>query len=282
MKVMLLVSLLGFADQDEDAGLYCGHTVGVEELFDLVDYFASEEVNFEDGEEISWPVEPVIEVLPAGEITGETLAKIVQEWKVESPTLLKIFERISDGQTRTISGQAVRDAIGLVGLTLPNFIPAKALVEVVIANGQVQVFLDGDQRIDIEEVETWVFESENQESPYAVDDGTVPYRHESMSYTLHVNETLVFDLDETGLHGIRKGDLLGVKFIFSKDINLSSIHGEPDVQRLDGAVVLETDTNGNPLVVDGFYVPKTSEEWIEVTAGNDVSRIPLARMGQPY
>jgi hypothetical protein len=282
MKVMLLVSLLGFAEHDEEAGLNCGINVGIEELSDLVDFFASEEVNYEDGEEISWPVQPVFEVLPSGEITGETLAKVVRDWKVESPTLLKILERISDGETRRLSGQAVRDAIELVGLTLPNFIPAEALVEVVIANGQVQVFLDGDQQIDIEEEETWVFEPENQENPFAIDEGPVPYRHESMSYTLHVNETMVFDLDETGLHGIRDGDLSASKFIFSKDVSLRSIHGEPDLQRIDGAVVLQTDADGAPLVVDGYYVPTSSEEWIEVTAGSDVSRLPVPRMGQSY
>jgi len=282
MNAILFVSLLGFADQDQESGLHCELNAGVEDLVELADYFSFEGLNYEDGQEINGLVEPEYQVLPSGEISGEVLADIVQEWKEESPTLLKIFERISDGQVRTISGDAVREAIDLVGLTLPNFIPAEALIGVTIGNDEVRVLLDGDQEIDIAKEETWVLDPESQERAYAVDDGVLPFLHESMSYTLRVNEELVFDLNDGGLRGIREGDLVGVKFIFSKDINLSSIHGEPDVQRLEGAVVLETDAEGHPLVVDGFYVPKRSEEWIEVTAGSDVSRIPVPRMGQPY
>jgi len=306
MNILILIGFLSFSGQAAAAQNECSsHSqVPFERLPDLVDFLGNEmsdwsgeveasmrplpeRFDFLGNEVIDWMEEiegpPQIdpENLPSGAISGEQLIQIVEAWKEESPSLLDVFQRVSDGQKRTISGDAVREAVQLAGLTLPNFVPAAALQEIVIENGQVRVQLDGDQEIGVPSVDTWVLDAQDGADPYAVGAQNQPYQHTSTSYTLKINEDLVFDLDENGLHGIRKGDLKGAKFIFSKDIAIKSVHGEPDVQRLKDAVVLKTDANGEPLIEDGHYVPKTSDEWIEVTAGSDVSRVPVPRMGNP-
>jgi hypothetical protein len=277
MKAMIVMGLLGFSNPVFSAQNDCDLPVAVEALPGLVDFLGNEAIDWAD----EGPISIDTENLPPGAIDGEALVQIVEGWREESPSLLDVFQRISDGQKRTISGDAVRDAIRLAGLVLPNFIPADALVDVVIENGQIRVRLDSDQAIDVPLVRTWVLDPEDPSDPYAVGRRNRPYRHASDSYVLKISKDLLFDLDENGLHGIRDGDLKGAKFIFSKNIAIKSVHGEPGVQRLDGAVVLETDAKGEPLIENGYYVPKSADEWIEVTAGSNVSRVPVPRMGMP-
>ena len=306
MKAIIVIGLLGFSSQALAEPNACRLETPVGALPELVDFLGNEMTDWSEEYEASmqplpervdflwdeaidwWEDDPTsIDTvnLPEGDISGEQLIQILEGWKEESPSLLEMFQRVSDGQKRTISGEAVRDAVQLAGLTLPNFIPADALEEIVIENGQAWVRLDSDQEIDVPSIDTWVLDFEDagdpDSNPYLVDSLNSPYQHASSSYTLKINEELLFDLDENGLHGIRKGDLKGAKFIFSKDIAIRSVHGEPGVQHMGDAVVLVTDANGEPLIENGYYVPKSADEWIEVTAGSDVSHVPVHRMARP-
>ena len=73
---------------------------------------------------------------------------------------------------------------------------------------------------------------------------------------------------------------MGSKFIFSRNIQLQSVHDEVDLQRLEGDLVLMTDANGEPIVEDGRYVGVEAEEWLEVEVAGDVTRLPIPRFGK--
>ncbi len=202
MKAMIVIGLCVFSGQAAAAQNECRLDAPVGMFPGLVDFLGNELIDW--AEENEDPASVETENLPSGAMSAEQLVQIVLEWKEESPSLLEVFQRVSDGQKHTISGDAVRDATQLAGLILPNFVPADALQEIVIENGQVWVRLDGDQEIDVPSVDTWVLEpQEDGSDPYAVVAQNQPYQHASTSYTLKINEDLLFDFDENGLHGIR-------------------------------------------------------------------------------
>jgi|GEM_PF-4686032 len=236
-----------------------------------------------ESEEAEAPVEEeeVVEeyALPSGEISAEDLLEVLEHWKEESPSLLEIFQALSDGETRTISGDAVRSAVDQAGVTLPHFIPAESLVGVEIGDGQIRVRFDESLRLKVPAKKTWVLEPGEDSDPFAVSAGATATQHKASSYNLKINEELVFDVDENGLHGIRKGDLVASKFVFSVGVSLKSIHGVDDFERIGDAYVLEIDESGEPIVVDGRYVPKKAEDWVEVTA-KDVERLGVPRLGE--
>jgi hypothetical protein len=287
MNAVLLMALIGFAGSDVDSD--CITEGAVDALSELVEVLEAEleeesgedEQALADAEVEEIPaVEEVPVTLPTGDIDAETLLRIFGQWKEESPSLLQILSRLVDGESRSISGDAIREAAELAGLSLPQFVPAGALVGIQIEDGELRVILDGDQRIPVDAKETYVLDVRDESDPFSVSGTSVLVNHETSSYTLHINEELVFSIGPEGIIGIRDGDLWGSKFIFSQDISLRSVHGEPGYEKLEGYVVLQTDESGEPLIVDGNYVPKEADEWLEVTAGGDTTLLGVPRLGQ--
>ena len=237
-----------------------------------------EPLDFHDtAEEVEVEVD-VGKELPSGSIDAQTLLDIFESWKDESPTFLEIIQRLLDGEDRVISGEAVRQAIELVGLSLPEFIPADLLHSVEIGDGQLVVRLNEDLELAQPSLKTWVVDTEGLEDPLSVDNGGLLRQDKSPSYTLQINEELVFNLDEQGLVSIREGDLVASKFVFTRNIQLASVHDAPDVQRLNDSIVVQVDDNGDPIVVDGHYVPVEADEWLEISVAGDVTRLPIARL----
>ena len=233
----------------------------------------------DSGEAIEVEVEvDVGKELPSGSIEAQTLLDIFESWKNESPTFLEIVQRLLDGEERVISGDAVRQAIELAGLSLPEFIPSELLESVEIRDGQLVVHLKEDLELAQPSIKTWVVDPEGLDDPLSVDNGGLLRQEKSPSYTLKINEELVFNLDEEGLASIREGDLVASKFVFTRSIQLGSVHDAPGIQRIKDSIVVQVDDNGDPIVVDGHYLPVEADEWLEIEVAGDVTRLPIARL----
>ena len=270
--VVFWMALAGAAAADAES--YCSPEVGLEELPDIL------EAMIRGVEELPSEPETRWEGLPHGELQGSDLIAIMERWKQEAPRFQEILGHFADGHVRTISAEALKDAVELAGFLLPDFVPIEEVEAIVIGDGLLTVQFKDDLRIKQEAQEVWLLKDSGNADPFLHDEDNPPYLHETSSYTLNIAKELQFEFSGKGLKGVRDGDLVGSKFIFSRNIQLQSVHDEVDLQRLEGDLVLMTDANGEPIVEDGRYVGVEAEEWLEVEVAGDVTRLPIPRFGK--
>ena len=273
--VMLMALWLSLADATaDDAEAYCSPDVGVEELSAILDAMYAGIDDLPSEPESRW------EVLPYGELQGEDLIAILERWKEEAPSFREILESLADGHSRRISAEALADAVELAGFLLPDFVPIEEVEEIVIENGFLTVRFRDDLKIKQDAQEVWLLKDSGEADPFQLNPSNPPHLHKTSSYTLKIASELQFQFSSAGLEGVRDGDLVGSKFVFSRSIQLQSIHDAPDLQRLEGDLVLAVDENGAPLVDNGRYVGVESEEWLEIEVAGDVTRLPIPRFGE--
>jgi hypothetical protein len=273
--VTLTVFWLALAGISADnAESYCSTEVAIEELPDILDAM------YEGLDEVLSEPESRWEVLPHGDLSGEDLIAILERWQQEAPSFQEILGSLADGHSRRISAESLEDAVALAGFLLPDFVPIEEVEEIVIEDGLLTVRFKDDLKIKQDAQEVWLLQNADDDDPFLLDEGNPPVLHETSSYTLNIASELQFEFSAEGLKGVRDGDLVGSKFIFSRSIQLSSVHGDPGLQRLDGGLVLAVDASGEPVVENGRYVGVESEEWLAVDVAGDVTRLPIPRFGE--
>ena len=276
MNSAIFLALMGLQVSDSLVGSNCVPEVVVEELPAIVDIMG--DAVDEDSMLVNEP-QARWEVLPHGELSGDDLIAILERWEEESPSFQEMLTSLNDGHYRRISREALQEAVDLAGFLLPDFVPLDQLEEIVIEGGTLTVRFEKDLKIDQDAQEILVLDEIDSEDPFLVDWDNPPRLHETTSYTLKINRELQFEFSNEGLHSVREGDLVGSKFIFSRAIDLRSTHGVPDVQRLEGALVLAVDADGEPLVDEGRYVGVEASEWLEVIVGGETTRLPIPQFG---
>lgn len=209
--------------------------------------------------------------LPAGELTTADIERAFQEVQKSGRGIMGFFGLLADGQARTLSGDSIRAMFEKYGVEL-EFLPLDALNRVEAANGEVTFHFDfgrqGYRDIQLPGSTTKVLDSRLSSDPTKVDRKNRVRDQKVDGKKLRLKSQLQFSVNANGLSGVREGDL-AVHHWLAGWVNLSVAS-----ERSPGKVatgdkdrpLLQTDSRGNPVVVDGHYQLQRYDDWVVITA----------------
>jgi hypothetical protein len=183
------------------------------------------------------------------------------------PSVLAALERL--GLEASVRERLLKLLRGREALL--DFLPLAELKSVELDGDELVLRFDfgkkGERRIEIPE-----------RAYFALERGRAR-RFESDSRTLIVDKSVRMRLGPVGIESIHDGDVKVVKGFLkiSLDLHTECIPGKP-VRDEDGRILVQTDEQGVPLVVDGQYVPVTADEWLIVEAHGRRIELPLSRL----
>jgi hypothetical protein len=210
-------------------------------------------------------------VLPSGELSAEDLERAFQEVIESGKGIMGFFGLLADDQERSISGEIIRAMFEKYGVEL-DFLPLDALKKVEAADGKVTFDFDfgkkGEREIKLPDTVRKVLDSRLRSDPYKVDRKNRVREEKSKGRKMKIKSQLEFSVDDSGLTGVREGDLTVSVFLLGW-VNLtvqSERHEGKTATGEKNRPVLQTDSNGDPLVVDGHYQPQRYDDWVVITA----------------
>lgn len=199
--------------------------------------------------------------LPPGTQTLADLEGAFEALSADGATISDFFALLADGQRRSLPGDVVREALDKYGVSLP-FLPSDDLVRIDSDGRALTVVLDFGRRrsrkLTLPTTTSHVVTSTASGDPY----NTATTRLGTVTgggHTLVVEETLTLGISDQGLTSISG---VAVKKLFSFNLDGHSEHSVGKVATEEGQVVVQTDAAGQPLVVDGHYVPDVYDDWI--------------------
>ena len=210
-------------------------------------------------------------VLPSGELSSADLERAFEEVIKSGKGIMGFFGLLADGQSRTLSGDIVRAMFAKYGVEL-DFLPLDALNRVEAANGKVTFHFDfgrdGHRDVTLPDSSQKVLDSRLRSDPYKVDRKNRVRDEKSDGKKLRIKSQLQFSVGANGLTGLREGDL-AVHHWLAGWVNMN-VHSEQHPNKVatgeKNRPVLQTDSRGNPVVVDGHYQPQRYDDWVVITA----------------
>jgi len=203
----------------------------------------------------------VPEGLPSGTLSLADLESAFDKLAQDGATISDFFALLADGKSRTLPGDVVRQALQKYGVSLP-FLPVDDLVNITSNGSALTVNLDfgrsSAKKLKLPKTTSTVVTSTSRNDPY----NTGSTRLQSVSgggHTLVVQDTLTLGISDKGLTSISG---VAVKKLFNFSVNGHSEHSPGKTLTEDGDVVVQTDSQGRPVIENGHYVPQTFDDWI--------------------
>jgi len=210
-------------------------------------------------------------VLPSGELSAADLERAFSEVQKSGRGIMGFFGLLADGQARTLSGDNVRAMFAKYDVSL-DFLPLEALNRVEAAKGKVTFHFDfgrdGYRDIQLPGSTQKVLDSRLSSDPYKVDRKNRVRDEKTDSKKMRLKSQLQFSVNANGLSGLRTGDM-AVHHWLAGWVNLnvqSERHDDKIATGEKNRPVLQTDSRGNPVVVDGHYQPQRYDDWVVITA----------------
>lgn len=209
-------------------------------------------------------------VLPSGTLTAPDLEKAFQSILDEKQGLAALFALLADGQKRVLPGDVVRSMFKKYGVTI-DFLPVDTLKEVVAENGKVTFRFDfggsSTRKVKLPDTSSTVLKQKNSADPWAADGKNEPKVVTSKGRELKVKNEVQLTVDQTGITGIREGDIEVGWALGWLGMKLHMEHQAGKQAMADERPVIQTGADGKPLVVNGHYVPQTYDDWVVIEAG---------------
>lgn len=199
--------------------------------------------------------------LPSGTLSLADLEGAFEQLAQDGATISDFFALLADGKNRVLPGDVVRAALEKYGVNLP-FLPVDDLESITSNGRELTVNLDfgrsSSKKLKLPETTSTVVSSTSSSDPYAT--GSTHLKNVSGGgHILVVQETLKLGLSSQGLTSIEG---VSVKKFFSFAVDGHSQNSPGKLLTLDGDVVVQTGTDGKPVVQDGHYVSESYDDWI--------------------
>ncbi len=208
--------------------------------------------------------------LPAGALSEEDLEEAFQSILESGKGIMAFFGMLSDGQQRSISGDVVRQMFDKYGVKL-DFLPIGDLEEIRSQDGRLVFKFDFGSRDSVQvrlpDTRLTYLKSGLDSDPYLVDRKNRVKTEESKGRVLKIKDEIQFSVNENGLVGLRDGDISVKVFLLGWiDIDVHSERHESRTATNGRYPLIETDSDGKPLVRDNHYVPSIYDDWVIIEA----------------
>ncbi len=220
--------------------------------------------------------------LPSGTLSLADLEAAFDKLAQDGATISDFFALLADGKSRTLPGDVVRTALEKYGVDLP-FLPVDDLVDITSDGSELTVNLDfgrkSSKKLELPETTSTVVTSTSSSDPYAT--GSTRLKNVSGGgHTLVVQDTLTLGISDKGLTSIEG---VAVKKLFSFGVDGHSEHTPGKLATEDGDVIVQTGSDGKPVVENGHYVPESYDDWIilEVAGRTIEIGVPALEAGEP-
>ena len=181
-----------------------------------------------------------------------------------------LFALLADDQKRVLPGDVVRAMFKKYGVAI-DFLPVDTLKEIVAENGKVTFKFDfggnSNRRLKLPDSESTVLRQRNDKDPWAADGKNEPKVVKSKGRELKVKNEVELSVDNTGITGIRKGDIEVGWALGWLDMALHMEHNPGKQAMADDRPVIQTGADGKPIVSNGHYLPQTYDDWVIIEAG---------------
>jgi len=208
--------------------------------------------------------------LPAGTLTSADLEQAFQSIQSQNQGIAALFALLADGKARTLPGDVIRDLFKKYGVTL-DFLPLDTLKDVTSEGGKVKFRFDfgGDstRKLKLPDTTSTVLKQKNSADPWAADGKNQVKTVKSDGREIKVKSEVELSVDQTGITGIRKGDVVVGWALGWLDMAVHMEHSVGKQQMADERPVIQTDASGKPIVVNGHYLPQTYDDWAIIEAG---------------
>ena len=225
--------------------------------------------------------------LPTGEIDASTLDNAINDIAEGSGSFFELLQLFADGEARTVSGEVFAELLEARGVDV-NVLPMDLLEQMTSGDGYIDFTFDfgrrGEHQLKIPESELVVLNIDDEDDPYAADGRNDVTRTTTGGQTIVVQESVRFFVEDGQITAVREGDLVGKFLFFRAKIAMRSAF-IPDRVATDkhGRPVLQTNEAGEPVVVDGQYVPVVRDDWIiiEAVGQETYAGIPKLELFEP-
>ena len=147
---------------------------------------------------------------------------------------------------------------------LLSFLPLEKLERTIASGNRLELVFSSDLEVELA----------SKKQPVLVK-GRVEWT-ETEARTLLVNERVRFQFDETGLCGVRSGDLEIEAGWFTPDVELHTVVARGRTAKdAEGRTLLATDERGRPIRRGGQWVPVRADRWLVLTVHGHRFDIPL-------
>jgi|GEM_PF-3061088 len=232
------------------------------------------------------PIEPSAPyTLPTGNLDAATLNEAVDHVAAGTGSFFELLGLFADGQSRSVSGDVFKDLLASRGVDL-SVLPMDLLQQVSSGDGYVDLAFDfgnrGKKSFNIPKKDIKVLEVEDPGSPYSADGLNNVVDTTVGGQTLVVKDNVRIFIEDGQVVSIREGDVKGKLLFLRANVDMQSTF-EAGRVATDGEYrpVLQTDENGEPLIVDGHYVPETYDDWLIIEAAGSKSYMGVPRLKAP-
>lgn len=208
--------------------------------------------------------------LPEGALSVEDLMAAYEHIRANQGSFRDMLELLSDGKTRTISGEVIRamPIEGADGADLGGLLPVDRLESITARDGAIDIAFEDDMTIEVPDTTAWVYRRGQAHQT------TVEGRE------VWVAENLRFYTDpERGITGLREGDIqpYGGFLVGYVNVDIRMERAEGEIAYMNGDPLIQVGEDGRPLVVDGQYRYQRYDDWMVI----DVPIIKDIRVGLP-